>query len=242
MKLLLSSNSTLAGEPYLQFCKDKINSFLAKNEAVKVIFVPYAAVTFSYDDYLNHVKEGLSNKHIELTGIHQWEDKRQAIRQADAIMVGGGNTFHLAHEIYRNDLMETLKSEVASGKSYIGWSAGSNLACPSIKTTNDMPILLPPSFDAMRLIPFQINPHYTHGNPPGHNGETREDRIKEFLQLNQQSTVVGLREGTMLEVDDDDIHLIGDKQIRIFRHGTTCFELGSKDDLRFLLKEAAEGQ
>ena len=218
MHLLLSSNSTIAGEPYLHFCREKINALLAKKEAVNVIFIPFAAVTFSYDTYLANVKKGLSNESLDLKGIHQFEDKKNAIRQSDAIIVGGGNTFHLAHEIYKNDLFNVIKTEVESGKPYIGWSAGSNFACPSIKTTNDMPIILPDSFETLNLIPFQINPHYIHGNPPGHKGETREDRIKEFLQLNQEMIVVGLREGTMLEIDDDDIYLIGDKQMRIFKY------------------------
>ena len=236
MKLLLSSNSTLHGAPYLQFCKADINAFLAENNVKNVLFIPFAAVTFSYDNYLENVKNGLNNKAINLTSIHQYENKQQAVTEADAIMVGGGNSFKLLNEVYENDIIERIQEVVKAGIPYIGWSAGSNLACPTIKTTNDMPIICPPSFDGLHLISFQINPHYLHGNPPGHNGETREQRLTEFLEVNPNITVVGLREGTMLKIENDQIHLIGDRTARIFKTNQAFYELKSTDNFQFLLK------
>lgn len=235
MNLLLSSNSTLHGEPYLQFCKEEINNFLTEHQAKNIVFIPFAAVGFTYDEYEANVVKGLDNLTIDIKGIHHYEDKLSAIKNADAIVTGGGNTFHLLHELYRFDLMGAIKSKVLKGTPYIGWSAGSNLACPSVKTTNDMPIIFPPSFDALNLISFQINPHYIHGNPPGHNGETREQRITEFLEVNQDKTVVGLREGTMFKVSNGQIQLIGNREARIFKYGETFYELDSKADFNFLL-------
>lgn len=235
MKLLLSSNSTLHGEPYLQFCKAEINIFLKENKAKKVVFIPFAAATFSYEEYLNNVTKGLDNNELVITSIHEYSDKQAAIKAADAIMVGGGNSFKLLNEVYENDLLQVMQEQVKQGIPYIGWSAGSNLACPTIKTTNDMPIVCPPTFDALNFVPFQINPHYIHGNPPGHNGETREQRLKEFLEVNPTITVIGLREGTMLKIIDNNIQFIGDKEARIFKHQQEFYELQSTSDFNFLI-------
>ncbi|MFB0923988.1 MAG: dipeptidase PepE [Vicingaceae bacterium] len=236
MKLLLSSNSTLFGEPYLQFCKADINTFLAKNNAKNVVFIPFAAVTFPYEEYLNNVQKGLDNSAIEIKSIHQYADKKKAIEEADAIMVGGGNSFKLLNEVYENDLLETIQKVVKNGTPYIGWSAGSNLACPTIKTTNDMPIVCPPTFNALNLVSFQINPHYIHGNPPGHNGETREQRLLEFLEVNPSISVIGLREGTMLKIEHGNINLIGDREARVFKHKKEFYELNSDDDFSSFLE------
>ncbi len=236
MKLLLSSNSTLFGEPYLQFCKNDINNFLSENGAIKVLFIPFAAVTFTYDKYLENVINGLDNNEISITSIHQYADKQTAVKDADAIMVGGGNSFKLLNEVYENDLLKIIQKQVKQGTPYIGWSAGSNLACPTIKTTNDMPIVCPPSFDALNFIPFQINPHYIHGNPPGHNGETREQRLLEFLEVNPFINVVGLREGTILQVENQNIKLIGDKTARIFKYQQDFYELQATNDFNFLME------
>jgi len=236
MKLLLYSTSALQGDPYLHFCKEKITTFLAKNGAKQIVFIPFAAVTFSYNEYESKVIKGLDNKNIQITSIHHFEDQQKAIIEAEAIMVGGGNSFQLLNEIYQNDLLEIIKKRVKDGIPYVGWSAGSNLACPTIKTTNDMPIVAPPSFDALNFIPFQINPHYLHGNPPGHNGETREQRILEFLEVNQKITVVGLREGSVLEINENNIQLIGEKEIRIFKYQQEFYELKVGADFNFLMK------
>jgi dipeptidase E len=236
MKLLLSSNSTLHGEPYLQFCKEEINLFLEQNNVINVLFFPFAGVTMSYSDYLSNVTKGLINSKINISSIHEYKDKIAAIESADAIMVGGGNSFKLLNDIYQNKVLEKLQEQVKNGTPYIGWSAGSNLACPTIKTTNDMPIICPPSFDALNFIPFQINPHYIHGNPPGHNGETREQRYKEFLEVNPNITVIGLREGTMLKIEDDKVEFIGNKEARIFKYNQPFYELSPLDNFNFLLE------
>ena len=235
MNLLLSSNSTLYGEKYLAFCKDEINSFLAKNNAKKVIFIPFAAVSFSYDDYEKNVIDGLENAAIQITSIHHYEDKKEAVNNADAVIVGGGNTFHLLHEMYAFDLLDPIRKKVQDGMPYIGWSAGSNLACPTIKTTNDMPIIEPPSFNALNLIPFQINPHYLDANPDRHNGETREQRITEFVAVNKNVYVGGLREGTMLIVENNSISLVGNLNMRLFKHGQEPKEYAQEDHLNFLM-------
>lgn len=133
-------------------------------------------------------------------------------------------------------LIDIVRKKVIEGTPYIGWSAGSNVACPTIRTTNDMPVVEPDSFSAFNLIPFQINPHYIDSNPPGHSGETREQRINEFIEVNPEIFVAGLREGSMLVLEDDKITLSGNKTVRIFRKGTMPAELGPKDDLSFLLK------
>ena len=237
MKLLLSSNSTLHGESYLQFCKEEIKLFLNDHKAKNIIFIPFAAATFSYTEYLNNVTKGLGNNDLVITSIHDYGNKQAAIKAADAIMVGGGNSFKLLNEIYENNLLETIQEQVKQGTPYIGWSAGSNLACPTIKTTNDMPIVCPPNFDALNFIPFQINPHYIHGNPLGHNGETREQRLKEFLEVNPTISVIGLREGTMLKVENNHIQFIGDKDARIFEHKQEFYELNPSGDFNFLLRE-----
>ena len=191
MKLLLSSNSTLFGQPYLGFCKEVINTFLKENSVKNVIFIPYAAVSFSYDKYESNVIKGLDNSAVDIKSIHHFEDKKAALANTDAIIIGGGNTFHLLHEIYRLDIYDSIRDKVINGTPYIGWSAGSNMACPTIKTTNDMPIIEPQSFNALNFIPFQINPHYLDANPDGHNGETREQRLIEFLAVNKETKVAG---------------------------------------------------
>jgi dipeptidase E len=152
----------------------------------------------------------------------------QAVRFAAAIVVGGGNTFHLLSRLYAAGLLETIGACVRSGTPYIGWSAGSVVACPSIATTNDMPIIEPPSLRALGLVQFQINAHYTDAHPPGHQGETRAERIAEFLSLQPAVTVVGLREGSLLQVDATTVRLSG-TDARIFRAGETPLEWAAQD-------------
>ena len=236
MNLLLSSNSTLYGEPYLAFCKDEINSFLARHHTKNIIFIPFAAVSLSYDEYEKNVVKGLKNDTIDIQSIHHFENKTEAIRNSDAIIVGGGNTFHLLHEIYKNTIYDTLIEKIKNGTPYVGWSAGSNLACPTIKTTNDMPIIEPPSFKALHLVNFQINPHYLDKNPSAHNGETREQRITEFLEVNKNAKVVGLREGSLLLIENDTIKLKGNLNLRLFEYQKLPKELNSNDDLSSLLQ------
>ncbi len=158
----------------------------------------------------------------------------KAINNADAIVVGGGNTFQLVKMMQEQGLIEAIRGRVLSGIPYIGWSAGSNVSCPSIRTTNDMPIVEPQSFNTMNLVPFQINPHYMDANPEGHAGETREMRIEEFIEANPGMFVVGLREGTMFLIEDRSIQLIGPRPARIFKKGMSPSEIDPGDDFSFL--------
>ena len=236
MRLLLLSNSTNPGEPYLAYPKDNIKEFLG-NKTVKALFIPYAAVTFSFDDYEAKVSERFREIGHDIVSIHRYKDPVAAVRNAAAIVVGGGNTWQLLKMIRDNSLIKIVRDKVLSGTPYIGWSAGSNVACPSIRTTNDMPVTEPDSFDSFNLIPFQINPHYLDANPAGHAGETREQRIEEFIEINPRLYVAGLREGTMLKVEDGKINLYGPRKVRIFRKGIVPLELGPENDLSFLFKK-----
>jgi dipeptidase E len=198
MKLLLISNSTMPGEPYLDYPKHKIQQFLGK-ELVRSLFIPYAAVTFPFDIYEAKVQEKFAEIGHRITSVHHFPDPVKAVLEAEAIVVGGGNTWQLVRMLHDYRLMKAIRLKVEQGTPYIGWSAGSNVACPTLRTTNDMPIIDPNGFDCMGLVPFQINPHYLDGHQQGHGGETREQRIEEFLEINPKITVVGLREGTMLK-------------------------------------------
>jgi dipeptidase E len=171
----------------------------------------------SYDDYLERVRPWFAQFDCAVSSLHRSADMKQALSEADLIIVGGGNTFHLLHEMYRHGLLDRLRERLAGGASYLGWSAGANVACPSIRTTNDMPTIWPPACDALHLVPFQINPHYTDQQPPGHQGETRAERITEFTALNPGMTVVGLREGSALRVENGKVHLLGPHAARIAR-------------------------
>jgi dipeptidase E len=236
MKLLLISNSTNPGEPYLDYPKNNIREFLG-NEPVKALFIPYAAVTFSFDEYEAKVSERFREIGHDVFSIHRFSDPIAAVKHASAIVVGGGNTWKLLKMIRENGLIEVVRDKVISGTPYIGWSAGSNVACPTIMTTNDMPVTEPDSFSAFGLVPFQINPHYLDANPAGHAGETREQRITEFIEMNPGIYVVGLREGTMLQAESGKLKLTGPRKARLFIKGGMPAEAGSNDDLSFLLKE-----
>jgi dipeptidase E len=234
MKLLLISNSTTPGEPYLDYPKHEIRKFLGE-KSVNALFIPYAAVTFSFDLYESKVKERFSEIGHHITSIHHFPDPVEAVRSAEVIVVGGGNTWQLVRLMHDNHLMEAIRLKVLQGTPYIGWSAGSNVTCPTLRTTNDMPIVDPIGFDCMGLVPFQINPHYLDTNPEGHGGETREQRIMEFLEINPDITVVGLREGTMLKYENNSMILIGSRSARIFRKGNAPQELNAGDDFNFLI-------
>lgn len=234
MRLLLISNSTNAGEAYLEYPKTQIADFLAASERKvdTVLFVPYAAVTFSYDDYQAKVAARFAEFGVRVDSVHRYDNPAEAVRRAQAIVVGGGNTFHLAKTMQDQGLYEPIRRAVRErGVPYVGWSAGSNMSCPTICTTNDMPIVEPLSFKALNLIPFQINPHYLDAHPDGHAGETREMRIEEFLAANKEVRVAGLREGCMLRIEGDRLSLIGPRPLRLFRFGDAPRELDPTDNL-----------
>ena len=233
MNLLLISNSTNAGEEYLRYPLSAIGKFL---DGVKeVAFVPYAAVTFSYAAYEAKVQARFDELGIRVRSVHRAHDPRRMIREAEAVCVGGGNTFALARKMQQQGLMRAIRARIADGTPYVGWSAGSNVACPTICTTNDMPIVQPESFRAIGAVKFQINPHYLDANPEGHAGETREQRILEYIEANPRRWVVGLREGCMLHLHDGRLELAGLRPARIFRKGVETFEVKAGDDLGFLL-------
>lgn len=233
MKLLLISNSTNAGEEYLRYPLPEIGRFLAGIH--EIAFVPYAAVTFSYAEYERKVQARFAELGIRVRSVHRTKDPAAMIRTAEAICVGGGNTFALARKMQQQGLMQAILRRIKAETPYVGWSAGSNVCCPTISTTNDMPIVEPESFRAIGAVKFQINPHYLDANPAGHAGETREQRILEFIEANPRRWVAGLREGCMLRLEGERLELIGNRPMRLFRKGVETFEVQPGDDLSFLL-------
>lgn len=235
MRLLLISNSTNPGEDYLDYPKNNIKDFLG-DKSKNAIFIPYAAVTFSFEEYEKKVNDRFAEIGHQVTSIHRFINPIEAIENSDAIVVGGGNTWQLVKMLQEKGLMKIIRKKVKQGTPYIGWSAGSNIACPSLKTTNDMPIVEPIKFKTLKLVPFQINPHYLDDNPANHGGETREVRINEFIEVNRETHVVGLREGTMLLLENNDLALIGKRKARVFKYGQEPLELSDEDDFNFLLQ------
>ncbi len=236
MKLLLISNSTNPGEAYLDYPKHEIKKFLGDNP-VEALFIPYAAVTFSYDDYEEKVNNRFSEIGHRVVSIHHFADPLKAVKEAKAIIVGGGNTWKLVRMMHDKGIISAIREKAFAGTPYIGWSAGSNVACPTLRTTNDMPIVDPKTFETCNLLPFQINPHYLDAHPENHGGETREQRIEEFITENPDVYVVGLREATMLYYEDGKLSLIGKRNIRVFKFGQEAQELSEKDNLNFLLED-----
>ena len=219
-RVLLISNSTLYGSGYLDHAETQIRSFLG--DVKHVLFVPYAL--FDRDKYAGTAQQRFQKMGYELTSIHTADDPVAAVNKTDAVFIGGGNTFRLLKALYEFDLIEAIRNRVSNGMPYIGSSAGSNVAAPTIKTTNDMPIVQPPSFNALGLVSFQINPHYLDPDPSSkHMGETREERIIQFLEEND-TPVVGLREGAMLRIENGETILRGSTGARIFRKGVEPLE------------------
>lgn len=240
MRLLLISNSTMAGEPYLGWPQNYIKDFL-KDEVKEVLFVPYAGVNLandglqaSWDAYEKRVAEVYAKLGYSIKSIHQFSDPVKAVQEAKAIAIGGGNTFYLVYMMHKTGIMQAIRSKVLSGTPYMGWSAGSNVACPTLRTTNDMPIVEPENFNCLNLIPFQINPHYLDAHPAGHGGETREQRINEFIAVNKDITVAGLREACLLQMEGDKMELKGSHSMRIFKYGVEAYEVQPGSDLSFL--------
>lgn len=236
MRLLLISNSASPGESYLEKAAPDLNDFLRDEDRDNVVLVPYAAITYSYDEYVDKVNKALGSFGIKVSGLHTYDDPVAAIESATAILVGGGNTWVLTATMQELGLMEPIRRRVRAGIPYSGWSAGSNVACPTLMTTNDMPIAEPKSFETLGLVPFQINPHYLDKSPEGHGGETRDFRLQEFITRNPDIFVVGLREGSRFLIEDDHIEAHGDKNVRIYHGGEQAEELLPTGDFSFLLK------
>lgn len=233
-RLLLLSNSTNYGSTFLKHALDEISGFLG-DQVRNVLFIPYAAVRFSYDTYETRVSDVLGPLGYGVRSIHREQDRLQAVERAEAIMVGGGNTFHLVHLLYEERLLDAIRNRIEQRIPYVGWSAGANVACPTLCTTNDMPIIEPQSFRTLNLVPFQINPHYTDAHPEGHKGETRDERIAEYVEINPGVNVVGLREGSMLRIENGQIHLTGTRPVRVFTKGREAVDYSHDDSIQFLL-------
>jgi dipeptidase E len=194
-------------------------------------------VTISWDDYTAKVQAALPD--LSIVGLHTFDDPVKAIENCDGILTGGGNTFQLLDTLYQHSLGRAIFDAVAQGTAYAGWSAGANIAGRSIRTTNDMPIVQPPSFDALQLVPFQLNPHYTEYQPPGHNGETREDRLREFMMVAPDMPVVGIPEGVALIRQNNKLTINGAPGAYIFSNGEkSTYQDG--DDISFLLSTGTD--
>jgi len=231
---ILASTSTVHGSEYLTYLADEINTLF---EGVKeIIFVPYARPSgISHDDYTSIANKFFTNLGIHVKGLHLSSNPKQTLQDADGIFVGGGNTFLLVKTLYDMDLISTLKQKIHSGTPYLGTSAGSNIAGLNIKTTNDMPIVYPPTFDTLGIIPFNINPHYLDPDPNStHKGETRETRILEFLTQNNV-IVIGIREGNWIRGKGELLTIEGKLDTRIFSPKKEPFELKPGSDLLQLL-------
>jgi dipeptidase E len=232
-RLLLISNSTMHGGGYLEHCSAEIRDFLGSKK--RVLFVPYALA--NHEEYTAKARTAFAAIGHEVTGAHEHKSPAAAVTTADAIFVGGGNTFRLLKALYDKHMIQPIQKRAFAGAPYIGSSAGTNVATLSIRTTNDMPIVMPPSFTALQLVPFQINPHYLDPEPGSrHMGETREERLRQFHE-EHDTPVLGLREGCMLRVEDDRMELRGTTRARLFLHSTPAKEYSPPCDLSFLLAE-----
>ncbi|WP_273391010.1 dipeptidase PepE [Actinobacillus porcinus] len=221
-KMLLMSGSKYKETGYLVHTIPWLKSFFADYQGKKVAFVPYAGVRQSFDEYEQKVQSALAELNVEILSVHRGKKHADIVEQADVIAVGGGNTFCLLKQMYEHHLIECIREKVNAGTPYLGWSAGANVASASIMTTNDMPIVYPPSFDALKLFPYQINPHFISGKMQGHNGESREERLAEFLIANPTALVYALPEGTALHIEGNQATVLGQTPILIFEKEMKC--------------------
>lgn len=231
-KLLLASTSTVHGKPYLSYLFDALKThFKGINE---IVFIPYARPGGkTHDEYTAVAREAFKQLGIAVKGLHEFENPIQAIEEAKGFFTGGGNSFVLLYDLYKIDALPALRKAILKGVPYFGTSAGSNVAGPSIMNTNDMPIVYPPSFESLGMIPFNINPHYLDPDPTSkHMGETRQTRIEEYQFFNE-IPVIGIREGSWLEVKGEDITLRGELTARWFETGKAHIELETNKKIAF---------
>ncbi|KAI2799957.1 hypothetical protein RDWZM_000525 [Blomia tropicalis] len=200
-RLLLLSNSSLTGCEYMGWVKEPITTFLSNSNVTEVLFIPFAGVNITWDSYAAKVQEALPN--LKIQPIHKTKNFIEAVNNASAIMIGGGNTFHLLYKLYEHKLLDVIRERVLGPNKipYIGWSAGSNVAGPDIGTTNDMPIIWPPSDRALNLVPYNLNPHYNEWTPPNLKAETRIDRLNECILIKKR-TLVAISEGVGIKVEN----------------------------------------
>lgn len=239
-RVLIQSSSRYHNSGYLYFAGDQYEKLFGK-EKYEILFIPYAKVAGTYDAYEKQVQDAFKPYGHKIVSIHRFKDPQKAVREAKAIAVGGGNTWALVTRMYEAGIIDLIRERVNAGVPYCGWSAGGNVACPTLRTTNDMPIAEPPSFNTFGFIPFQTNPHFISGGTQGLNNETREDRLEEFLWYNRDEEVIGLPEGTALFVTGEfDCEVIGPKDSEAlywFRQSEKGMKLeriplGTKFDLR----------
>jgi dipeptidase E len=233
--LLLISNSTLYGSGYLDHAEKEIRDFVGT--MTRVLFIPFAV--HDWRGYATKAEERFREMNLSLTSIHDVSNMPRAVAESEVIFVGGGNTFRLLNGLYNHDLLDPIRRRVAAGAAYIGSSAGAIVGGPTLKTTKDMPVVEPPSFDALGLVRFQISPHYLDPDPSStHMGETQEERILQFLEENE-TPVVGLREGSILRIEGSQITLKGPHTARIFRRQEKPVEMAPGSDLHPLLEAVA---
>lgn len=239
MNMMLFSNGKIPGDQQiLQYGLEWIRAAVERTQAKKLLFIPYAMIRGNYDDRVTALQDILGPMGCEVTGIHQADDPVKAIEEADGIVVSGGNTWVLNKMLHDLALVRPIRQAVLNhNKLYIGWSAGTNIATPTIRTTNDMPIVSAAILPSLNLVPFQINPHYIEANISGHMGETRDERIEEFLAINQHEIVVGIPEGTMLQVIGDKLtyHSATDAPLKLFKHQQEAEYYHEHDEFEFLM-------
>ncbi len=231
--IILASTSTVHGSGYLEYILDELKVFFKNTD--EILFIPYARPSGkTYEEYTDVAKKAFAKIGKSIKGIHEFGNPIEALKNAEGIFTGGGNTFVLVNQLYKNDIMTTLRDVVINGTPYFGTSAGSNICGLTMKTTNDMPIIYPPSFKTLGFVPFNINPHYLDPNPNSkHMGETRETRISEFHKFNTEP-VVGIREGSWLRISGDSITLKGTLSARIFEYGNSPYEIDTNSELNNL--------
>jgi dipeptidase E len=237
MKILALSSSRVGNGGFLEAALLPIKNFLGE-KPLSISFVPFASVEKDYEEYAAMVTQAFNDLPYTIRLVRPGSAK-ETIESSDVVMVGGGNTFKLLHDIYIDDLLGLIREKIKSGAHYIGWSAGANIAGRTISTTNDMPIIQPQSFEAFGFFPFQINPHYINQKQENHNGETRDQRIAEFIKLNPSVPVVGLPEGTALQLQGNMLRIIGERKAAIFhadeQGSVVRRETALNEDLSYLM-------
>ncbi|MDD9155141.1 dipeptidase PepE [Aliivibrio sp. S4TY2] len=244
MDILLLSNGKIAGNNFLmEFASEAIVEQIQRTKAKNLVLIPYAVIRSSHDDRVALVQQTFDHLGLDckVTGLHRSEDPVKTIQEADGILVSGGNTWVLNKTLHDLGLVGPIRKAVLdNGVPYIGWSAGTNIGCPTIRTTNDMPIVTGAILPSLNLVPFQINPHYLEASVEGHFGETRDERIQEFLEVNKHEPVVGIPEGTWLHVLDGKLsyYTANEKPLKLFSHGKDPVYYTAEDDVQFLMEHS----
>lgn len=237
-KILAISSSRVGNSGYLETVVPQIESFLG-SKPTKIAFLPFASAEYNYEDYGLRIKKAFNNLPYSIETVLP-ENAKDLISKSNVLMTGGGNTFKLLHDIYQFDIFETIRKKVNSGTPYVGWSAGANITGLTIGTTNDMPIIQPQSFNALGFFPFQINPHYVNQKKKGFNGETRDERLKEFMIVNPGISVVCLPEGAAIQLSKNHLKFLGNEPGILFHQKDNSGQflretISSTHDLSFLL-------